>query len=141
LPRGDKDIREEAVSELASLRNDGDVAVITVDNPPVNALSNALRAGFVDALSRARADPGVAAIVIVCAGRTFIAGADISEFGKPAQRPTTLDVIAAIEASEKPVIAAMHGTPLGAGLEIALACHHSVPRRARGSGFPRSSWG
>ena len=66
------------MSHLVSLRNDGDIAVVTIDNPPVNALSHALRAGLVEALSRARADAGTAAIVIVCAGRTFIAGADIS---------------------------------------------------------------
>ena len=124
------------MSELVSLRNDGNVAVITIDNPPVNALSFALRAGLVDAVSRARADAGTAAMVIVCAGRTFIAGADISEFGKPAREPTTIAVIEAIEASEKPVIAAMHGTPLGGGLEVALGCHFRV---AAPSACPASS--
>jgi 3-hydroxyacyl-CoA dehydrogenase len=129
------------VSELVSLRNDGDVAVITIDNPPVNALSFALRAGLVDALSRARADAGTAAIVIVCAGRTFVAGADISEFGKPAREPTTIDVIAAIEASEKPVIAAMHGTPLGGGLEVALGCHFRVAAPGTRLGLPEIKLG
>ena len=96
------------MSEPVSLRSDGNVAVITIDNPPVNALNHAVRAGLVDAVSQARADPGTAAIVIMCAGRTFIAGADIGEFGKPAREPTTIDVIAAIEASDKPEIGRAH---------------------------------
>ena len=127
--------------ELVSLRNDDDIAVITIDNPPVNALNNAVRTGLVGVLSQARADAGVAAIVIVCAGRTFIAGADISEFGKPAREPTTLDVIAAIEASQKPVIAAMHGTPLGGGLEVALACHCRVAAPGTRLGLPEIKLG
>jgi 3-hydroxyacyl-CoA dehydrogenase len=129
------------VSELVSLRNDGDVAVITIDNPPVNALSFAVRTGLVDRVTQAGAEAGVVAVVIVCAGRTFIAGADISEFGKPARAPTTLDVIAAIEASEKPVIAAMHGTPLGGGLEVALACHFRVAAPSTRLGLPEIKLG
>ena len=129
------------MSELVSLRNDGDVAVITIDNPPVNALNHAMRGGLVEALARARADAGTAAIVIVCAGRTFIAGADISEFGQPAREPTTLDVISAIESSEKPVIAAMHGTPLGGGLEVALACHVRVAAPGTRLGLPEIKLG
>jgi 3-hydroxyacyl-CoA dehydrogenase len=129
------------VSELVSLRNDGDIAVIAIDNPPVNALSHAMRAGLVALVSQARSDASTAAIVIVCAGRTFIAGADISEFGKPAHEPTTLDVISAIEASEKPVIAAMHGTPLGGGLEVALACHFRVAAPGTRLGLPEIKLG
>ena len=129
------------MSELVSLRNEGDVAVITIDNPPVNALSHAMRSALVEALSRARADASVKAIVVVCAGRTFIAGADISEFGKPVQAPTTLDVIAAIEASEKPVVAALHGTPLGGGLEVALACHYRVAAPGTRPGLPEIKLG
>jgi 3-hydroxyacyl-CoA dehydrogenase len=111
------------VSELVSLRRDGNVGVVTVDNPPVNAISNAVRAGLVGKLAEAKAEAGVAAVVLACAGRTFLAGADISEFGKPPQSPSTADVILAIEQMGKPVIAALHGTPLGGGLEIALGCH------------------
>src|SRR5580704_17969054 len=129
------------LSELVSLRNEGDVAVITIDNPPVNALSHAMRSALVEALSQARADAGVKAIVIVCAGRTFIAGADIAEFGKPVRAPTTLDVIAAIEASEKPVVAALHGTPLGGGLEVALACHYRVAAPGTRPGLPEIKLG
>jgi 3-hydroxyacyl-CoA dehydrogenase len=104
-------------------------------------LSHAMRSGLVEALSRARADAGVKAIVIVCAGRTFIAGADISEFGKPVRSPTTLDVIDAIEASEKPVVAALHGTPLGGGLEVALACHYRVASPGTRPGLPEIKLG
>ncbi len=129
------------MSELVSLRNDGNVAVITIDNPPVNALSFALRAGLVDAVARAQADSDTAAIVIVCAGRTFIAGADISEFGKPSQGPTTIGVIEAIEASAKPVIAALHGTPLGGGLEVALGCHFRVAAPGTRLGLPEIKLG
>jgi 3-hydroxyacyl-CoA dehydrogenase len=129
------------LSELVSLRNEGDIAVITIDNPPVNALSHAMRSGLVDALARARTDARVKAVVIVCAGRTFIAGADISEFGKPVRAPTTLDVIAAIEASEKPVVAALHGTPLGGGLEVALACHYRVASPGTRPGLPEIKLG
>ena len=129
------------MSELVSLRNEGDVAVVTIDNPPVNALSHAMRSALVDALSRARADTSARAIVIVCAGRTFIAGADISEFGKPVRAPTTLDVIDAIEGSEKPVVAALHGTPLGGGLEVALACHYRVAAPGTRLGLPEIKLG
>ena len=129
------------MSELVGLRKEGDVAVITIDSPPVNALGFAMRAGLVDALTRAQADDGTKAIVILCAGRTFIAGADISEFGKPAQAPTTPDVIAAVEASRVPVVAALHGTPLGGGLEVALACHYRVAAPGTRLGLPEIKLG
>jgi 3-hydroxyacyl-CoA dehydrogenase len=129
------------LSELVSLRNECDVAVITIDNPPVNALSHAMRSALVEAIARAGADADAKAIVIVCAGRTFIAGADISEFGKPVRAPTTLDVIAAIEASEKPIVAALHGTPLGGGLEVALACHYRVAAPGTRPGLPEIKLG
>jgi len=111
------------VSDLVTLRRDGNVGVVTVDNPPVNAIKTAVRVGLIAKLGEAKADPDVAAVVLACAGRTFMAGADISEFGKPMQGPATVDVIAAVEQMGKPVVAALHGTPLGGGLEIALGCH------------------
>jgi len=114
------------VSELVSMRNDDGVAVIIIDNPPVNALNQAVRAGLVDLVSRASQDAAVTAIVIAGAGRTFIAGADIGELGKPRVGRTTIEVIEAIEASPKPVVAALHGTPLGGGFEIALGCHFRI---------------
>ena len=114
------------MSELVSLRRDGNVGVVTIDNPPVNAISNAVRPALIAKLAEARADAGIAAVVLACAGRTFMAGADISEFGKPPQSPITSDVVAAIEQVGKPVVAALHGTPLGGGLELALGCHFRV---------------
>ena len=111
---------------LVALKVDGSVGVIVVDNPPVNAVSNAVRVGLVTALEDAGRNDAVEAVALSCAGRTFIAGADISEFGQPTREPTTLDVIAAIEAMRKPVVAALFGTPMGAGFEISLACHFRV---------------
>ena len=103
-----------------SLDREGAIAVITIDNPPVNALSQAVREGIVTNLEAAEADDDVAAIVIRCAGRTFIAGADIKEFGKPPLEPYLPDVVNRIEACEKPVVAAIHGTSLGGGFETAM---------------------
>src|SRR6202453_3522047 len=123
------------------MRNDGGVAVIIVDNPPVNALNQAVRAGLVDLVSRASQDAAVTAIVIAGAGRTFIAGADIGEFGKPRVGRTTIEVIEAIEASSKPVVAALHGTPLGGGFEIALGCHFRVAAPGTRLGLPEVKLG
>jgi 3-hydroxyacyl-CoA dehydrogenase len=111
---------------LASLDLDGNIGVIRIDNPPVNALNNALRGALVSILEGAGHNATIEALVLTCAGRTFIAGADISEFGQPPQRPTTIDVIAAIEQMGKPVVAALFGTPMGGGFEVALGCHFRV---------------
>ncbi|MBV8747109.1 MAG: enoyl-CoA hydratase/isomerase family protein [Xanthobacteraceae bacterium] len=111
---------------LASLDLDGRIGVIRIDNPPVNALNNALRAELVSILEGARQNAAIEGLVLACAGRTFIAGADISEFGQPPQRPTTIDVITAIEQMGKPVVAALFGTPMGGGFEVALGCHFRV---------------
>jgi 3-hydroxyacyl-CoA dehydrogenase len=101
------------------------IGVITVDNPPVNALSHAVREGILDAIHVTKSDES-RAVVILCAGRTFIAGADITEFGKPPLEPYLPDLLNEIEASEKVVIAALHGTVLGGGFETALACHYRI---------------
>jgi 3-hydroxyacyl-CoA dehydrogenase len=119
----------------------GQVAVLVIDNPPVNALGHAVRAGLVEHLAAAIADPGVAAIVIRAEGRTFPAGADIREFGKPAQPPLLPDVCDAVEASPKPVIAALHGTALGGGLELALAAHVRIALDGAQLGLPEVSLG
>src|SRR5215831_17984662 len=129
------------MSELVSMRADGDVAVIKIDNPPVNAKKYEVRVGLLDLVSRAIGDAGISAVVIACAGRTFVAGADITEFGKPPRQPTGMAVIEAIQAGRKPVIAAMHGTPLGGGLELALGCHFRVAAPDTRLGLPEIKLG
>ena len=129
------------MSDLVQLRRDGNIGVIIVDNPPVNALKHEVRAKLVDALGKAREDASIEAVVLTCAGRTFIAGADISEFGKPPRTPTTIDVITTIEPMSKPVIAAMHGTPLGGGLEVALGCHYRIAAPGTRLGLPEIKLG
>ncbi len=119
----------------------GDVAVILSDNPPVNALSTDVRVGLVQALSQAIADPTTKAIVIACNGKTFFAGADITEFGKPRQPPILQDVIGHIEMAPKPVIAAIHGTALGGGLEVALGAHFRVAVPTAQIGLPEIKLG
>ena len=106
----------------------GDVAVITLDNPPVNGLGYETRKGIVDGLERALADGSVRAIVLTGGGKAFSGGADIKEFGKPSAlaEPNLLSVIAALEASTKPVVAAINGTAMGGGVELALGCHFRV---------------
>ncbi len=117
------------------------VAVITVDNPPVNALSFHVRQGILDGVSAAVADPAVAAIVLLCAGRTFIAGADITEFAKPPQPPSLQGAQAAMENCPKPVIAAIHGTALGGGLEVAMCAHFRVAVPTARFGLPEVKLG
>jgi 3-hydroxyacyl-CoA dehydrogenase len=130
-----------AITQSVSLDRRGRVAVLTVNNPPVNALSHHVRLGLRDGLRQAIADPAVAAIVIACAGRTFIAGADITEFDKPPQQPVLWEVLDVIESSRKPVVAAIHGTALGGGLETTLACHWRVGVRDARLGQPEVKLG
>lgn len=104
----------------------GDVAVATVENPPVNALSLAVRQGLMEAIQRSIDDPAVRALVIAGGGTTFVAGADINDFGKPYGEPSLYTIMDAIMASPKPVIAAIHGTAFGGGLELALSCQWRV---------------
>lgn len=119
---------------------ENNIAVVTVDNPPVNALSHDVRVGLIDAINRAQADDSQA-VVILCSGKTFIAGADIKEFGKPAKTPTLPEVINAIEGSNKPVIAALHGTALGGGFELALGCHYRCATETASFGLPEVKLG
>jgi 3-hydroxyacyl-CoA dehydrogenase len=130
-----------AITKSVDLDRRGRVAVLTVDNPPVNALSQHVRQGLHEGLRQAIADGGVSAIVIVCAGRTFIAGADITEFGKPPAPPSLHEVLALIEGSPKPAVAAIHGTALGGGLEVTLACHYRVGVRDARFGLPEVKLG
>jgi len=130
-----------ATSKSVDLDRRGRVAVLTVNNPPVNALSQHVRQGLRDGITQAVADPAASAIVITCAGRTFIAGADITEFGKPPQAPSLHEVLDLIESSPKPVIAAVHGTALGGGLEVTLACHYRVGVKDARFGLPEVKLG
>jgi 3-hydroxyacyl-CoA dehydrogenase len=130
-----------AITQSVDLDKRGAVAVITVNNPPVNALSQHVRQGLRDGVQKANADGAVSAIVIVCAGRTFIAGADITEFGKPPKEPGLHEVLDLIEGSAKPVVAAVHGTALGGGLEVTLACHYRVGTKDARFGLPEVKLG
>ena len=123
-------------SSPVTIARSGTVSVITIDNPPVNALSQSVRAGLIAAAEAGNSDSEVASIVIICAGRTFIAGADIREFDKPPDPPHLPDVVAAIEASDKPVLAAIHGTGLGGGFEVALGCHYRMATADASVGLP-----
>ena len=130
-----------AINSVADLTLEGEVAVLTIGSPPVNALSAKVREGIRDGIMRAAADPAAKAIVLICAGRTFIAGADISEFGKPFTGVSLPDAQAAIENCAKPVIAAIHGTALGGGLEVALVCHYRVAVPSAKLGLPEIKLG
>jgi 3-hydroxyacyl-CoA dehydrogenase len=120
---------------------EGDVAVLTIDSPPVNALSADVRNGLRDGVAQAAGDPAVKAIVVICAGRTFIAGADIAEFGKPPKGATLPELQATLEGGPKPVIAAIHGTALGGGFEMALMCHYRVAVPSAKLGLPEIKLG
>ncbi|MCW5751714.1 MAG: enoyl-CoA hydratase/isomerase family protein [Alphaproteobacteria bacterium] len=129
------------MSKAVEFSKQGAVGVITVVNPPVNALSQAVRQGLIEALAEGERDASVGSMVIIGSGRTFIAGADIREFGKPPLPPGLHEVLDRIEASSKPVVAAIHGTALGGGLEVALTCHWRVAVREAQVGLPEVKLG
>src|SRR5204863_1331072 len=120
------DVIDQTKTSPISTTRHGDVLIVTSSNPPVNALGAAVRQGLVAAIGEAEADDAIKAVVIRCEGQTFFAGADITEFGKPPQNPWLPEVVDTIENCSKPVVAAIHGTALGGGLEVALACHYRV---------------
>lgn len=124
-----------------TMQKDGDVAVVIVNNPPVNALSWHVRQGLADHFAAALADDAIKAIVLRCDGSTFIAGADISEFGKAPRGPDFNAVLNSIEQATKPVVAAIHGTALGGGLETALVCHYRVAVPSAKLGVPEVKLG
>ena len=132
--------KETAMSPISTKRH-GDVLVVTSNNPPVNALGHAVREGLVKAIEEAEADDAVKAVVIVCQGQTFFAGADITEFGKPMQMPMLPMVVDRIENSTKPVVAAIHGTAFGGGLEVALGSHYRVAVPSAKLGVPEVKLG
>ncbi len=125
---------------VVSYQLQNQLGIIHIDNPPVNALSHPVRAGLMAALAQAAKDTSLA-LLILCRGRTFIAGADITEFGKPPLEPHLPDVIAAIENFPKPVIAALHGNALGGGLEVALSAHYRCAVATTKLGLPEVKLG
>jgi 3-hydroxyacyl-CoA dehydrogenase len=124
-----------------SMEMKGDIAVLRVNNPPVNALSYSVRSGLAENITALQDDDRIKVAVIICEGRTFMAGADIKEFGRPLQEPGLPDVVDMIEASNKPVVAAIHGTALGGGLEVAISCHHRIALSSAKIGLPEVKLG
>jgi 3-hydroxyacyl-CoA dehydrogenase len=138
-----EDVMDKPTTSPISTRKHGDVLIVLSNNPPVNALGHAVRAGLVAAIEQAEADDSINAVVIACEGQTFFAGADVSEFGTPKafEQPMLPQVVDRIEACAKPVVAAIHGTALGGGLEVALACHYRVALPSAKLGVPEVKLG
>jgi 3-hydroxyacyl-CoA dehydrogenase len=130
-----------AINAVTDLSTDGEVSVITLNSPPVNALSQAVREGLDKALKTAFADTRTKVVVIVCDGRTFVAGADIREFGKPRKPPGLKDFQGLLDNAPKPVVAAIHGTALGGGLELAMMCHYRIAVPSARCGLPEVNIG
>lgn len=131
-----------AINEVTDLSVEGDIAVLTLNSPPVNALSANVRDGIFNGIEQAVGDDAVKAIVLICDGRTFIAGADITEFGGGARKGASLfEAQSMIENASKPVIAAIHGTALGGGLEVALTCHYRIGVPSAKCGLPEVNLG
>ena len=130
-----------AINDVIDLKADGNIAVISVNSPPVNALSQNVREGLQEAVTKALADPKVEAIVVRCDGRTFIAGADIREFGRPRKPPGLKDFQALMDGAKKPIVAAVHGTALGGGLEFAMMCHYRIAVPSARCGLPEVNIG
>jgi 3-hydroxyacyl-CoA dehydrogenase len=127
--------------KIVDLETTGGIAVLTISNPPVNALSVAVRVGLVEAIKAASSDSEVHAIIIACTGRTFIGGADIREFGRPLEPPGLDEINALLEDCPKPVVAAIHGVAFGGGLELAMACHFRIARSEAKLGQPEVKLG
>ena len=130
-----------SINEVTNLNINDNVAILTLNSPPVNALSANVREGLDKGIKEAIANSNVDAIVLICDGRTFIAGADISEFGKEPKGPSLFEVQEELENSTKPIIAAIHGTALGGGLEVALTCHYRIAVPSAKCGLPEVSLG
>jgi len=130
-----------SINDVTDFSVENGIGLLSLDSPPVNALSSAVRTGLLEGMQAAEADPSVTAVVLICRGRTFIAGADITEFGGAAKGASLLAVQEAIENASKPVVAAIHGTALGGGLEVALCCHYRVAVPSARCGLPEVNLG
>ena len=130
-----------SINDVTTIEKEENVSIITLNSPPVNALSAPVREGLHKGINEASNDKEIEAIIIICEGRTFIAGADISEFGKEPKGPSLFEVQEFIENSNKPVIAAIHGTALGGGLEVALTCHYRIAVPSAKCGLPEVNLG
>ncbi len=128
-------------NNIVTVSLDGDVAVITINNPPVNTITAAVRAGLFTAIAEIRALPGVAAVVLVCEGSTFFSGADIGEFAGPPKEVEYRDLFRQFEQLPVPVVAGMHGVVMGGGLELTLACHYRVAAPGTRFGLPEVTLG
>lgn len=131
----------EQLVKTVSVVKQGNILVATVDNAPVNALSHSVRVGLIEAVKALESDAEARAMVILCEGRTFIAGADIHEFKKPMVAPLLGEVIDTLDAATKPIVAAIHGTALGGGLEVALACSYRIALEGSKVGLPEVKLG
>ncbi len=134
-------MKSEKQMSVVTTSRQSDVLILTSDNPPVNALGAAVRQGLQAGIEEAKADDSIKAVVIACAGKTFFAGADITEFGKPMQEPSLPVLVDQIEALDKPVVAAVHGTALGGGCEVALASHYRIAVPSAKFGLPEVKLG
>ena len=130
-----------AINAVTDLSREGDVAVITLNHPPVNALNESMRDGLIAALADAGKDSAAKAILLICGGRTFIAGADISEFDKVQKGAGFKEAQDAFDNAQKPIVAAIHGTALGGGLEVAMSCHYRVAVGSAKFGQPEVNLG
>src|SRR6202034_3529124 len=119
----------------------GDIGIIWIDNPPVNAISVGVRRAMIEGVAQLKKHPEIRAGVLACKGRTFMAGADITEFGKAPLSPSLHDAVDALEGCSKPIVAAIHGTAFGGGLESALACHYRVAVAKAQVGLPEVKLG
>jgi 3-hydroxyacyl-CoA dehydrogenase len=129
------------VNDVTTYMVEGQVAIVTLNSPPVNALSNAVRSGIASGIEKGLTDDAVKAIMIICEGKTFFAGADITEFGKPQTWPSLRELQVIVENAPKPIVAAIHGTALGGGLELALVTHYRIAVPSAKFGLPEVKLG
>ena len=130
-----------AINDVVDRTDEDGIAILTIDSPPVNAISAAVRRGLLDGIGQALADPDAQAVLLICAGRTFVAGADIKEFESGLQEPSLTALQREMDKAEKPIVAAIHGTALGGGFELALTCHYRIAVPSAKMGLPEVTLG